>query len=66
MITSILLAAGESNRMGRNKLLLEIKGKRVIDVNLDIVKEVVDDNARYVQTFRKFSLTLSKPKITII
>ncbi|MFH0896428.1 MAG: NTP transferase domain-containing protein, partial [Candidatus Bathyarchaeota archaeon] len=30
-VTSVILAAGKSERMGKNKLLLEMKGKKLIE-----------------------------------
>lgn len=43
MIGAVVLAAGESERMGKNKLLLEIEGKKVIELVIDALKNVVDD-----------------------
>jgi len=43
MIGAVVLAAGESERMGKNKLLLEIKGKKVIELVIDALKGIVDD-----------------------
>lgn len=43
MIGAVVLAAGESKRMGEPKLLLQIKGKRVIERVVDSFKGVVDE-----------------------
>ena len=43
MIGAVVLAAGESERMGKDKLLLEIEGKKVIELVIDALKDVVDD-----------------------
>lgn len=43
LIGAVVLAAGESERMGKDKLLLEIKGKKVIELVIDALKDVVDD-----------------------
>lgn len=43
MVGAVILAAGESRRMGRSKLLLRIKGKRMIDWVVDSFKGVVDE-----------------------
>ena len=45
MITAaVILAAGRSARMGRNKLLLRLDGKRLIDHNLDALEAAnIDD-----------------------
>jgi len=43
MIGVVVLAAGESRRMGANKLLLEIKGKRMIERIISSFDDVVDE-----------------------
>ncbi|MDI6820515.1 MAG: nucleotidyltransferase family protein [Candidatus Hodarchaeaceae archaeon] len=43
MIGVAILAAGESKRMGKNKLLLEVGGKRVIEWTVDSFRGIVDD-----------------------
>jgi molybdenum cofactor cytidylyltransferase len=43
MIGAVILAAGESKRMGEPKLLLPVKGKRIIEWTVDSFKNVVDD-----------------------
>jgi len=43
MVGAVILAAGESRRMGRPKLLLRIKGKRMIEWVVDSFKDVVDE-----------------------
>lgn len=42
MIGAVILAAGESRRMGKNKLLLKIRGQRVIEWVVDPFKSVAD------------------------
>ena len=39
---AIVLAAGKSSRMGRNKLLITINGRMVIDRLLDVLEDTVD------------------------
>ena len=39
-VAAIVLAAGKSERMGRNKLLLELGGKTIIERVLDALKKV--------------------------
>jgi molybdenum cofactor cytidylyltransferase len=36
--TAVVLAAGKSRRMGRNKLLLEVAGRTILDRVLDVVR----------------------------
>ena len=43
MIGAVVLAAGESRRMGENKLLLEIGGRRVIELIISSFDGVVDE-----------------------
>jgi len=43
MVGAVILAAGESRRMGRPKLLLRIKGKRMIEWVVDSFNGVVDE-----------------------
>jgi len=43
MIGVAILAAGESKRMGKNKLLLEVEGKRVIEWTVNSFKGIADD-----------------------
>lgn len=43
MIGVVVLAAGESRRMGANKLLLEIKGKRMIEWVVGSFRDVAED-----------------------
>lgn len=38
MVTGIILASGFSNRMGRDKLLIEINGKRIIEWVIEALK----------------------------
>lgn len=42
-VGAVVLAAGESSRMGKNKLLLEIEGKEVIERVRDEVNKAVHD-----------------------
>lgn len=42
-VGAVVLAAGESRRMGEPKLLLEIRGKRMIEWVVDSFKKVVDE-----------------------
>lgn len=39
MVTGIIMAAGFSNRMGRDKLLIEINGKKIIEWVIEALKE---------------------------
>ncbi|MDI6884009.1 MAG: nucleotidyltransferase family protein [Hadesarchaea archaeon] len=43
MVGVVILAAGESQRMGEPKLLMEIKGKRMIEWVIDSFSGAVDD-----------------------
>lgn len=43
MVGVVILAAGESQRMGKPKLLLEIRGRRMIEWVIDSFKGAVDD-----------------------
>lgn len=42
-ITGIILAGGESTRMGKNKAFVEINGVQVIDRTVALFKEIFDD-----------------------
>lgn len=42
-MTGVILAGGESTRMGKNKALIEINGKRIIDRTVSLFREVFDD-----------------------
>jgi len=42
-MTGIILAGGESTRMGKNKAFIEINGVRVIDRTVALFKEIFDD-----------------------
>jgi molybdenum cofactor cytidylyltransferase len=42
MIGAVILAAGESRRMGTKKSLLNIRGKRMVELVVDSFKDVVD------------------------
>ena len=39
MVTAIILASGYSRRMGRNKLLLQYKGKMLIEHTIEVIKQ---------------------------
>ncbi|WP_404980480.1 NTP transferase domain-containing protein, partial [Candidatus Hadarchaeum sp.] len=43
MIGAVILGAGESRRMGTQKLLLEIKGRPMLEWVIDSFKKVVDE-----------------------
>lgn len=43
MVGAVILAAGESQRMGEPKLLLQVKGKRMVEWVVDSFKGVVDE-----------------------
>ena len=43
MVGAVILAAGESQRMGEPKLLLRIDGKRIIEWIVDSFRDVVDE-----------------------
>ena len=42
-MTGIILAGGESKRMGRNKAFIEIEGERIIDRSVRIFHELFDE-----------------------
>ena len=42
-MTGVILAGGESTRMGKNKAFIEINGKRIIDRTVSLFREVFDD-----------------------
>ena len=41
-MTGVILACGESTRMGRNKAFIEIEGERIIDRIVSLFKEIFD------------------------
>ncbi|MDD5748353.1 MAG: molybdenum cofactor guanylyltransferase [Actinomycetota bacterium] len=43
MPTCLLLAGGKSSRMVADKISLEISGKRLIEIQLDIISEIFDE-----------------------
>ena len=42
-MTGVILAGGESTRMGKNKAFIEIKGLSIIDRTISLFKEIFDD-----------------------
>jgi len=42
-MTGVILAGGESNRMGKNKAFIEINGKRIIDRTVSLFRKIFDD-----------------------
>ena len=42
MISAIILAAGYSRRMGKNKLLLKYRGKSLIEHTIETILKSVD------------------------
>ena len=42
-MTGVILAGGESTRMGKNKAFIEINGKRIIDRTVSLFREIFDD-----------------------
>lgn len=42
-MTGVILAGGESTRMGKNKAFIEINGRRIIDRTVSLFKEIFDD-----------------------
>lgn len=44
-VTAVVLAAGKSSRMGRNKLLLEVGGQTILDRILDAIEASAVDEA---------------------
>lgn len=42
-ISAVVLAAGKSSRMGKNKLLLEIDGKKILDWILQTLTSIIDE-----------------------
>jgi molybdenum cofactor cytidylyltransferase len=54
---AVVLAAGKSQRMGRNKLLLEFSGRTVIDMLLDALNSSVVDEIYVVLGHRPEQLT---------
>lgn len=60
MVTAIVLAGGKSKRMGRDKLLIEVEGKRLLQRVLDSLELIFDDimivaaSAETGETLEKF------------
>lgn len=54
MISGIIMAAGFSNRMGQDKLLLEIKGKKIIEYVIEAAKK--SDLDEVILVYRKKEL----------
>jgi len=42
-MTGVILAGGESTRMGKNKAFVEINGQRIIDRTVSLFREIFDD-----------------------
>ncbi|MBP1709717.1 MAG: molybdopterin-guanine dinucleotide biosynthesis protein [Deltaproteobacteria bacterium] len=42
-MTGVILAGGESTRMGKNKAFIEINGQRIIDRTVFLFREIFDD-----------------------
>jgi len=42
-MTGVILAGGESTRMGKNKAFIEINGTRIIDRTVSLFREIFDD-----------------------
>ena len=42
-ITGVILAGGKSSRMGQNKTLMALGGKRLVDRVVEVMREVFDD-----------------------
>jgi len=42
-MTGVILAGGESTRMGKNKAFIEINGQRIIDRTVSLFREIFDD-----------------------
>jgi molybdopterin-guanine dinucleotide biosynthesis protein A len=42
-ITGVILAGGKSNRMGQNKALMSLGGKRLVDRVVEVMRSVFDD-----------------------
>ena len=42
-MTGVILAGGESRRMGRNKAFIEVQGERIIDRTVSLFKELFDE-----------------------
>src|SRR5262245_65701091 len=42
-ITGVILAGGKSSRMGQNKALMSLGGKRLVDRVVEVMRSVFDD-----------------------
>src|SRR4051812_50149033 len=53
--TAIILAGGQSSRMGTNKALLQLKGKTVIEGMVERLENIVDDILIVTNTFEDYA-----------
>ena len=54
-ITAIILAGGQSSRMGTNKALLQLNGKTVIEGMVEKLEKIVDDTIVVTNTFEDYA-----------
>src|SRR3954463_5330874 len=52
--TAIILAGGQSSRMGTNKALLQLKGKTVIEGMVEKLENIVDNTIIVTNTFEDY------------
>ena len=53
--TAIILAGGQSSRMGTNKALLQLNGKTVIEGMVEKLEKIVDDTIVVTNTFEDYA-----------
>ena len=53
--TAIILAGGQSSRMGTNKALLQLNGKTVIEGVVEKLENIVDDTIIVTNTFEDYA-----------
>jgi molybdenum cofactor guanylyltransferase len=53
--TAIILAGGQSSRMGTNKALLQLKGKTVIEGMVEKLENIVDNTIIVTNTFEDYA-----------
>jgi len=58
-IAAVILAAGKSERMGKNKLLIKFHGKKLIDYILDVMKDSKIDETVIVLGYKPWEITNS-------